>query len=95
MTFAVPLLLPTDVAAPPGETWGPMLVVGLVVVAILAMVVAVGRVMRGRRPGEDTDPGSTTGSTTGSTQRPGGGDSPPGETTSEDPLPTDPPEGRP
>lgn len=92
MTFAVPLLVPTDAAAPPEQAWGPMLVVALVVVAVVAVIVGFGRITRRPRSREDVPgrPGASPRSD------PPLGDSRPGDaTTSDDPLPTDPPEGRP
>ncbi|MFC7595724.1 hypothetical protein ACFQU3_10435 [Terrabacter sp. GCM10028922] len=77
MTFAGALLVPADAAAPPDQTWGPMLVVALVVVAVVALIVGFGRITRRPGRGEDT-PGR-----------------PDDTTTSDDPLPTDPPEGHP
>lgn len=40
------LALPTDVAPQPSETYGPLLVIALLVVAVVAVGVAVVRVRR-------------------------------------------------
>ncbi len=69
------LVVPFDAAAPPEDTWGPMLVVALVVVAVVAVIVGFGRITRGRRAD----------GTSGAGHR-----SPPETTTSDDELPTDP-----
>ena len=71
----MPLALPTDAAAPPENAWGPMLVVALVVLAIVAMVVGFGRITRRRRP--DDRPGD-------------GADTTPANGTTTDLVPTDP-----
>ncbi|MFM6848229.1 MAG: hypothetical protein ACKOVB_03895 [Terrabacter sp.] len=89
MTLAAPF----DAAAPPQDTWGPMLVVALVVVAVVAMILGFGRITRRG----DTDDGTSAEAPTaepGSSGRDdaadarGASSSPP--TTSEDELPTDP-----
>jgi hypothetical protein len=82
----VTLLLPFDAAAPPEDVWGPVLVVGLVVVAVVAMIIGFGRITRRRRADDAARQGSDAGSD------PGSGDAPSGEgTQTEDGLPTDPP----
>ena len=81
MTFAGALLVPADAAAPPDQTWGPMLVVALVVVAVVVAIIGFGRITRRRR-------------STDATQSPGV-DAPDRDTSTDGPLPTDPPEGRP
>jgi hypothetical protein len=67
-----------------------MLVVALLVVAVVALIIGFGRITRRPRSGEDV-PGRPEAS---ASPPPGAGD-PDGETTTDDPLPTDPPEGRP
>ena len=96
MTFAGALLVPADAAAPPDQTWGPMLVVALVVVAVVALIVGFGRITRRPGRGEDTPgrPDPSAASAPSSAPSPGAG-RPDDTTTSDDPLPTDPPEGRP
>ena len=92
------LLAPLDAAAPPEDTWGPMLVVALVVVAVVAMVVGFGRITRGRRSdGEVAGRGGGSGRTEeaggkGGTRGTGGASagSRADATTSDDELPTDP-----
>lgn len=46
MTLAFPW--PTDVAPEPTETWGPFLLVALVLVAAIAVGVVIMRIRRGR-----------------------------------------------
>ena len=71
--------VPTDAAAPPEAAWGPMLVVALVVVAVVAMIVGFGRITRRRRTDDEPTGAGATVAT---------GD--PGDTATDDPLPTDP-----
>jgi len=88
----VNLLAPLDAAAPPQGTWGPFLVVALVVVAVVAMIIGFGRITR-RRASDASDAEARGGSTadaappdsTGNGSDPG-----PDATATDDPLPTDP-----
>ena len=87
------LVGPFDAAAPPEDAWGPMLVVALVVVAVVAMVVGFGRITRARRadrtsPGEG-HPGPGAGGRRDGASGVGNGSSPEA-TPSDDELPTDP-----
>lgn len=77
------LLVPFDAAAPPQDTWGPMLVVALVVVAVVAMILGFGRITRRRAPD-----GEVAGDRPGGTETESGSTGP--ATTSDDELPTDP-----
>ncbi|NUO91763.1 MAG: hypothetical protein HOQ18_13225 [Dermatophilaceae bacterium] len=85
------LVAPFDAAAPPQDTWGPMLVVALVVVAAVAMILGFGRITRGGRTegrGSGQGPGAATGGQRDEAHGTGG--SSPQATASDDELPTDP-----
>lgn len=92
MTFTGPLLVPADAAAPPEQTWGPMLVVALLVVAVVALIVGFGRITR--RPGSGKETPDHPDASAPPAPPPGDA-RPDDSTSSDDPLPTDPPDGRP
>ena len=86
------LVVPFDAAAPPEDTWGPMLVVALVVVAVVAMVLGFGRISRSRRRPDSPAVGERPAGAADGSRRDGAGGtgSTPEATSSDDELPTDP-----